>query len=127
MLVCLFRYQLINLMYAGHYQEMVPLIPVVAVASILSGAAMGPTIAIRAMRSPASVAGIYFGSSAVSLLVGIPACRAWGIRGAVIGILLSSIISVLTGFLMVRSRKLHKQMSASSAEHLSPESVTAGD
>ena len=126
-LVCLFRYQLISLMYAGHYEEMVPLIPVVAVASILSGAAMGPTIAIRAMRSPANVALIYFGSSAVSLLVGIPACRAWGIRGAVIGILLSSMISVLTGFLMVRSRKLHKQMSASSPEHFSPESVTAGD
>jgi Na+-driven multidrug efflux pump len=88
---------------------------------------MGPTIAIRAMRSPANVALIYFGSSAVSLLVGIPACRAWGIRGAVIGILLSSMISVLTGFLMVRSRKLHKQMSASSPEHFSPESVTAGD
>ena len=126
-LICLFRNQLITLMYAGHYQEMAPLIPVVAIASILSGAAMGPTIAIRAMRSPANVAAIYFGSSLGSLLVGIPACRAWGIRGAVIGILLSSFISVSTGFLMVRSRILHKRMSASSPEHLSPESVSAGD
>jgi O-antigen/teichoic acid export membrane protein len=126
-LVCLFRNQLINLMYAGHYREMVPLIPVVAVASILSGAAMGPTIAIRAMRSPANVAAIYFGSSLVSLLFGIPACRAWGIRGAVFGILLSSIISVLTGFLMVRSRNLRKRMSAANPEHLPAESVSAGD
>lgn len=126
-LVCLFRNQLIRLMYAGHYQEMAPLIPVIAVASILSGAAMGPTIAIRAMRSPANVAAIYFGSSLVSLLFGIPACRAWGIRGAVFGILLSSIISVLTGFLMVRSRNLHKRMSATSPEHLSAESASAGD
>jgi O-antigen/teichoic acid export membrane protein len=125
--VCLFRNQLIRLMYAGHYQEMAPLIPVIAVASILSGAAMGPTIAIRAMRSPANVAAIYFGSSLVSLLFGIPACRAWGIRGAVFGILLSSIISVLTGFLMVRSRNLHKRMSATSPEHLSAESASAGD
>jgi O-antigen/teichoic acid export membrane protein len=123
-LICIFRTQLISLMYAGHYQEIAPLVPVVAVASILSGAAMGPTIAIRAMRSPASVAGIYFGSSLACVLVGVPACRAWGIRGAVIGILLSSTISVLTGFLMVRSRKLHERMCAPGTERLAPESVS---
>jgi O-antigen/teichoic acid export membrane protein len=125
-LVCLFRTQLIKLMYAGHYQGIAPLVPLVAVASILSGAAMGPTIAIRAMRSPASVAAIYFGSSLVCVLVGIPACQAWGIRGAVVAILLSSIVSVLTGFLMVRSRKLHERMSAPGTEQLSPESLSVG-
>jgi O-antigen/teichoic acid export membrane protein/thymidylate kinase len=126
LLICLFRTELIRLMYAGHYQEIAPLVPVVAAASILSGAAMGPTIAIRAMRSPASVTAIYFGSSLACALVGIPACRAWGIRGAVIGILLSSVISACTGFLMVRSRKLHARMSAPGAERLSPESVSVG-
>ena len=124
LLICIFRTQLIGLMYAGHYQEIAPLVPVVAAASILSGAAMGPTIAIRAMRSPASVTAIYFGSSLACALVGIPACRAWGIRGAVIGILLSSAISAGTGFLMVRSRKLHARMSAPGAERLSPESLS---
>jgi O-antigen/teichoic acid export membrane protein len=116
LLVCIFRTQLINFMYAGHYKEIAPLVPVVAVASILSGAAMGPTISIRAMRSPANVAAIHFGSSLVCVLVGIPACRAWGMRGAVLGILLSSIISVLTGFLMIRSSKLRERMSASGTE-----------
>jgi O-antigen/teichoic acid export membrane protein len=123
-LVYLFRTPLIRLMYAGHYQGIAPLVPLVAVASILSGAAMGPTIAIRAMRSPASVAAIHFGSSLVCVLVGIPACQAWGIRGAVVAILLSSIVSVLTGFLMVRSRKLHERMSAPGSEQLSPESLS---
>jgi O-antigen/teichoic acid export membrane protein len=123
-LVCIFRAPLIRLMYGGHYQGMAPFVPVVAVASILSGAAMGPTIAIRAMRSPASVAVIYFGSSLACVLVGIPACRAWGIRGALIGILLSSVISVVTGFLMIRSRKLHERMSAPNTEQLSPESFS---
>ena len=125
-LVCLFRTQLISAMYAGHYQGVAPLVPVVAVASILSGAAMGPTIAIRAMRSPASVAAIYFGSSLACVLVGIPACRAWGVRGAVIGILLSSMISVSTGFLMVRSRMMHERLSAPGTEQLAPESVSIG-
>jgi O-antigen/teichoic acid export membrane protein len=123
LVICLFRNQLIHLMYGGHYQEIAPLVPLVAVASILSGAAMGPTIAIRAMRSPASVAAIYFGSSLVCIVVGIPACQAWGIRGAVISILLSSIISVVSGFLMVRSRKLHRRMSERGAEQISPKSV----
>jgi O-antigen/teichoic acid export membrane protein/thymidylate kinase len=123
-LVCLFRTQLIEFLYAGHYQQVVPLVPVVALSSILSGAAMGPTIAIRAMRSPASVAAVYFGSSLVCVLVGVPACRAWGIRGAVIGILLSSIISVLTGFRMLQSHKLHERVSASDTQKIASESFS---
>jgi O-antigen/teichoic acid export membrane protein len=126
-LICLFRRQLIHLMYGGHYQEIAPLVPIVALASVLAGAAMGPTIAIRAMRSPASVTAIYFGSSVASILVGIPACKAWGIRGAVIGILLSSAISTFSGFLMVRSRKLHERMSTPVADGFAPRSASIGD
>jgi Na+-driven multidrug efflux pump len=70
------------------------------------------------------VTAIYFGSSLVCALVGIPACRAWGIRGAVLGILLSSAISAFTGFLMIRSRKLHQRMSAPGSERFSAESVS---
>ena len=126
-LVCLFRTPLIRLMYGGNYQSMAPLVPVIALASVLSGAAMGPTIAIRAMRSPAMVAAIYFGSSLVCVVVGIPACRAWGIRGAVIGILLSSVISVLTGFLMIRSSKVHERMSAPGIEQPTSEPISIGN
>ena len=132
-LICLFRTQLIRLMYGGHYQEITSLVPLVALASVLAGAAMGPTIAIRAMRSPASVTAIYFGSSVVSILVGIPACRAWGVRGAVVGILLSSAVSAMSGFLMIRSRKLHERMSApvhdraSRNDPFTATSVSAGD
>jgi O-antigen/teichoic acid export membrane protein len=125
-LVCVFRTQLINLMYAGHYQEIAPLVPYVAVASILAGASMGPAIVIRAMRSPASVTAIYFGSSLLAAVVGIPACKAWGIRGAVLGIMISSIVSAVTGFLMVRSGKLHGRIAAAETEQLAPESVSVG-
>jgi O-antigen/teichoic acid export membrane protein/thymidylate kinase len=104
LLVCLFRSQVIHSLYAGQYSQVVPLVPVLAISSILSGAAMGPTIAIRAMRSPATVSLIYFGASIVALLVGIPACRAWGFRGAILAILLSSMTAFLTGFQMLRSR-----------------------
>jgi O-antigen/teichoic acid export membrane protein len=99
LVVCLFRNELIHFLYKGQYAEVIPLVPVVAIASILSGAAMGPTIAIKAMRSPAAVSGVYFGSSLVSILVGIPACRAWGYRGAILAILLSSMTACIAGFL----------------------------
>jgi len=99
LLVCLFRNQLLHFLYKGHYAEVLPLVPVVAVASILSGAAMGPTIAIKAMRSPAAVSGVYFISSLVSVVVGIPACIAWGYRGAIVSILLSSLTACISGFL----------------------------
>jgi O-antigen/teichoic acid export membrane protein len=104
LLVCLFRSPVIHFLYAGQYSQVVPLVPVLAISSILSGAAMGPTIAIRAMRSPATVSLIYFGASIVALLVGIPACRAWGFRGAILAILLSSMTAFLAGFQLLRSR-----------------------
>jgi O-antigen/teichoic acid export membrane protein/thymidylate kinase len=104
LLVCLFRSQLIHFLYADQYSQVVPLVPVLAISSILSGATLGPTIAIRAMRSPATVSLVYFGASVVALLVGIPACRAWGFRGAILAILLSSTMAFLTGFQILRSR-----------------------
>lgn len=104
LIVCLFRSQVIHFLYAGQYSQVVPLVPALAISSILSGAAMGPTIAIRAMRSPATVSLIYFGASIVALLVGVPACRAWGFRGAILAILLSSMMAFLAGFRMLRTR-----------------------
>jgi O-antigen/teichoic acid export membrane protein len=104
LLVCFFRSRVIHFLYAGQYSQVIPLVPVLAISSILAGAAMGPTIAIRAMRSPATVALIYLGASIVALLVGIPACQAWGFRGAILAILLSSTMAFLTGFQVLRSR-----------------------
>jgi len=104
LLVCLFRKQLIHFLYAGQYSQVTTLLPLLAISSILAGATLGPAIAIRAMRAPSTVARIYFGASLVAVLVGIPACRQWGFRGAMFSILLSSITAFLTGFQMLRSR-----------------------
>jgi len=104
LLVCLFRKQMIHFLYAGQYSQVTALLPVLAISSILAGATLGPAIAIRAMRSPSAVARIYSGASLVALLVGIPACRQWGFRGAMLSILLSSITAFLTGFQILQSR-----------------------
>src|SRR2546429_9114802 len=75
----LFR-SLVHFLYAGRYTEIIPLLPWVAVSSIIGGALLGPTIVIRAMQSPASVCWIYLCSSAVAAGVGAPAIWAWGMR-----------------------------------------------
>jgi O-antigen/teichoic acid export membrane protein/thymidylate kinase len=124
LLVCLFRNQLIHFFYKGQYTEVIPLVPVVAVASVLAGAAMGPTIAIKAMRSPATVSGVYFGSTLVSILIGVPACWGWGYRGAVWAILLSSLTTCIAGFLKCSDPKGVKVMHYRSAEHQMPCSLS---
>ena len=126
LIVCLFGDRVIRLLYDGNYMQVAPLLPWVALASILSGAVLGPAIAFRALQSPASVCVIYLGSSAVALAIGIPATWAWGIRGAVAANLLSSITALLSGFLMLRARGRREAATASNQVAVPLPSVTLG-
>lgn len=99
--VVLFRAQLLQFLYAGHYSQIAKLIPWIALSSFLTGVALGPTIALRAMRSPSIVSYIYFISSAVALVLGIPATSLFGITGAVICNLLSSITAASVAWTML--------------------------
>jgi O-antigen/teichoic acid export membrane protein len=99
--VCLFRVPLLQFLYAGHYSNIARLVPWIAFSSLLSGVALGPTIAFRAMRSPSTVSFFYFFSSAISLVLGIPATRLYGIPGAVACLLLSNFVAVALGWTML--------------------------
>ena len=70
----------------------------------MAGVALGPTIALRAMRSPSIVSYIYFIASAVALALGIPATRLFGISGAVMCNLLSSITAAAVAWTMLVRR-----------------------
>src|SRR5437667_244904 len=102
--VCMFGGPLVHFLYAGRYTEIIPLLPWVAVSSIIGGALLGPTIVIRAMQSPASVCWIYLCSSAVAAGVGAPAIWAWGMRGAVVALVLSSLAALVSGYVILRTR-----------------------
>jgi len=99
--VCFFRAPLLQFLYAGHYSQVIRLVPCIALSSFLTGVALGPTIALRAMRSPATVSYIYLISSAVALVFGIPATRLFGISGAVTCNLLSSITAAVVAWTML--------------------------
>jgi len=89
-LVTAFRRQIVSFLYAGNYGEVAHLVPWIALASVLTIVAYGPAVGLRAMQSPASVFVASGASSAIALAVGIPATRAYGMRGAILSIVLSS-------------------------------------
>ncbi len=99
--VILWRAPLIRFLYGGQYANVTSLVPWVALASILSGMVFGPASAFRAMQSPATVCMIFFGSSVIGLAFGIPATHAYGITGAIIGIVLSSIAALCAGIVLL--------------------------
>lgn len=99
--VCLCRAPLLQYLYAGHYSQVAPLVPWIGLASLLSGMALGPTIAFRAMRSPATVCFIYLVSSGVTLVLGIPATWLFGIPGAIACNVLSNVAAVVLGWAML--------------------------
>jgi O-antigen/teichoic acid export membrane protein len=56
---------------------------VLAFGSIFWSAGYGPAIALRAIESPASIFVAYLSTTAISVIVGIPATRLYGLKGAV--------------------------------------------
>lgn len=99
--VCLFRAPLLQFLYAGRYSAVAQLVPWVALSSVLSGVALGPTIALRAKRSPETVSLIYAVSSGVTLMLGIPATHFFGIAGAVTFNLVSNVAAVILAWVML--------------------------
>lgn len=103
--VCLFRVPFLRLMYAGHYLHVSPFVPWIALSSVLSGMALGPTIALRAMRSPASVGFTYGIAGGLSVVLGIPATHSFGISGAIACNVLSSFVALALGWTMLAKQE----------------------
>ena len=97
----------IKLIYSGKYLGSSSLLPILAISGGLIAAAQGPAIGLRAMQQPSGVFYGYAVSGGVSLAVGIPITRLWGLKGAVIGIAISSasfLVAVAWRYLVVLKR-----------------------
>jgi O-antigen/teichoic acid export membrane protein len=88
----IFRAQIVHFLYGGHYENLVALVPWLALASVLQISLAGPSIGLRAMESPASVFVAYAASGAVAVLVGIPLTWALGVQGVIVSMMLSSVV-----------------------------------
>jgi O-antigen/teichoic acid export membrane protein len=93
-----------HLLYSGKYMEVAYLVPAIAVGSVLWSAVCGSSIVLRAMESPSSVFVAFVASSVVSLAIGIPATRAYGIVGAVWGTNLADAGALLMVFWLLRRK-----------------------
>ena len=74
-----------HIMYSGRYLDVAYLLPALALGQIFWSATFGPSLALRAMESPASVFAALGVATLASLVVGVPATWAFGLKGAIWG------------------------------------------
>ena len=96
--------------------EVAYLVPVVAIGSIFWSAVSGSAIVLRAMESPQSVFIAFFASSALSLIIGIPATRRFGLAGAVWGMNIADAGALLMVVVLLR-RKISETVAIPAANY----------
>ena len=103
-LMLLLGKMVLHSLYGGHYTELAPLIPWLAAGSLPWHLAAVPAIALRAVRSSASLFSTYCVSSAVAILVGVPATSGFGLRGALLTMILSNSAALVVVVALVNSK-----------------------
>jgi O-antigen/teichoic acid export membrane protein len=99
-----FKGPIFHLLYSGRYMEVVSQLPFVALGSVLWAAAFGPTVVLRAMESPRLVFLAYITATVLSLAIGVPMTRAFGLWGAILGVNISDGISLILMAVLLRHR-----------------------
>jgi O-antigen/teichoic acid export membrane protein len=84
-----------HLLYAGKYMEVAHFIPYVALGTTMWAAAFGPAILLRAVESPDSIFYARCVASVLSLLIGVPATRWFGLWGVVWSIIIANLSAFL--------------------------------
>lgn len=93
-----------SLLYSGRYTDVAYLLPLLALGQIFWSAVYGPSIALRAMESPASVFVAFASATAASLVVGVPATWYFGLKGAIWGSNVADILSLVAVVLVLRHK-----------------------
>jgi O-antigen/teichoic acid export membrane protein len=95
-----------RLLYAGKYMEVAHFIPYVALGTTMWAAAFGPAILLRAVESPDSIFYARCVASVLSLLIGVPATRWFGLWGVVWSIIIANLSAFLISIYILH-RKSH--------------------
>jgi O-antigen/teichoic acid export membrane protein len=90
-----FRTQVFHLLYAGKYMEVAHFIPYVALGTTLWSAAFGPAILLRAIESPDSIFYARCVASVLSLVIGVPLTKEFGLWGVVISVIIANLSAFL--------------------------------
>lgn len=92
-----------HLLYAGRFDDCVPLLYVLAFLPIFTAISTGMASALNAAEKPKFVFFAYLASGSTTFIAGIPLILRFGLRGAVYGMLLSGAvfcIALTTGFVL---------------------------
>jgi O-antigen/teichoic acid export membrane protein len=95
-----------HVLYGGRYTEVAHFIPYVALGTTLWAAAFGPAILLRAIESPDSIFYARVVASVLSLVVGVPATRLFGLWGVVVSIIVANFAAFLISMYILH-RKAH--------------------
>jgi O-antigen/teichoic acid export membrane protein len=101
LLIVLFRWQIVEHLYAGRYMGIVGMIPWLGLASVLRISATSQAIILRAMHAPYLVFVAYGAASVVDVVAGIPCTWAFGLRGAIFGMVLASAVALIVTLVML--------------------------
>jgi O-antigen/teichoic acid export membrane protein len=99
-----FRATVLRWVYGTKYNDLGSLMPAVALGSLLWSGTIGVSIVLRAMESPRSIFMAFGVASVISVVVGVPATRAFGVAGAVWAMNASDAVAVLTLIFLLRLR-----------------------
>ncbi len=98
-----FKGMAFHILYGGKYMEVAPLIPYVAIGTTMWSAAFGPAILLRAIESPDSIFYARVVASVLSLVVGVPATKIFGLWGVVASVIVANIAAfVISMYILQR-------------------------
>jgi O-antigen/teichoic acid export membrane protein len=93
-----------QLLYGGRYLEVAHFIPYVALGTTLWSAAFGPAILLRAIESPDSIFWARLVASVLSLLIGVPLTRSFGLWGVVWSIVIANISAFIISMYILQRK-----------------------
>ena len=112
--------RVIHVLYAGKFDELAPMLFLLALVPLLMGIGNTMSDAIRAAEKPRLVFYAYVSSALATFLLGLPLVRYFGLRGAVYGMLVSG--AAYTGTLALAFRLyVHKRVALDVVNIYSPE------
>lgn len=107
LIIVLFRQPIVHYLYAGKYLAITNLIPWVALGSVFRISATSQAVILRAMQSPWLVFIAYVASSVIGVVIGVPCTWAFGLRGSVYTLVISSAVALAVTSILVHRRSSH--------------------
>jgi O-antigen/teichoic acid export membrane protein len=99
-----FKARVFHLLYAGKYMEVAHFIPYVALGTTMWAAAFGPAILLRAIESPDSIFYARLVASALSLAIGVPATKWFGLWGVVWSVVIANFAAFVISMYILRRK-----------------------